>query len=80
MAVFSDSMAQVLIRALGLPKHCRKAELILEVNEIAIVRCEFYPEMSRDILELKKYYLVEIAEDSNWDVWRRPYLDAERGW
>lgn len=80
MAVHSDSMAQVLIRALGLPKNCRKAELILEVNELALVRCEFYPEMSRDILELKKYHLVEIVEDDNWDVWRCPYLDAERGW
>lgn len=80
MAVHSDSMAAVLTKALGLPKHCRKAELILEVNEVALVRCEFYPEISRDILELKTYMLVEIVDYDKWEVWRCPYLDAERGW
>lgn len=80
MAVLSESVAKLLIRTLNLPKNCRKAELVIEVNEIAFVRCEYYPEISRDILELKKYQLVEIDEVGGWDIWRRPYLDAERGW
>lgn len=80
MIVTSESVAELLIRTLNLPKNCRKAELVIEVNEIALVRCEYYPDMSRDILELKKYQLVEINETGKWDIWSSPYLDAERGW
>ena len=82
MAILTTGLdiGALLIRALGLPEHTRKVELIVEVNEIVVVRCEYYPDKvhMKDLLELKEYNLVAL--DNRWSVWQRPYLDACRGW
>lgn len=79
MPVAGFEIGPMLIRALGLPKYTRSFELIVAApDEPVIVRCEYYPDITRDLLELKEYTLVE--RDDKWAIWRRPYLDAYRGW
>lgn len=39
----STEVYRALKDVLGLPDHCTKVELHLATNDIALVRCEYYP-------------------------------------
>ena len=79
MPVLGVQVGSILIRALGLPKYTRSFELVVtDPGEPVIVRCEYYPDISRDILEMKEFVFTE--RNDAWSVWRSPYLDTHRGW
>lgn len=40
----NDDAAAELIKALGLPKNCVRAEIIFAVNDAVRIKCEYLPE------------------------------------
>lgn len=51
-----------LQKIFGLPDHCRKAVITLEVNEMAIAECEIFTNLGEPETIIKRYKLVEINE------------------
>ena len=64
--VTSNDIAQPFLGIEGLPKHIKRLELIVDAEDIVLIRCEFYPEaaLMRRIEEaltpvFKEFALVE---------------------
>ncbi len=73
-----------LIALLGMPKNVRSFELRCAVDEIVVVKCEYYPELSDIGAVLAEYELVprtagkpalHQAEIMGFDAWMRDRVE-----
>ncbi len=61
--VSSHDLAEPLLGIKGLPKHLKRLELIVDAEDIALIRCEFYPE--EDLIRDMEAALTPVFAEFN---------------